>query len=233
MTVRPIIFSGSMILALLEGRKTMTRRVLKHDTFFENGWPIRKDGRKIGVSFAKAPTLEQTAYRPGDLLYLRENFSYDMQDHGCHMPPSYWYWADGNPEHGDWSKPKPSIHMPRSASRLTLEVTCVKVERLQDISEEDAKAEGVESLDFEREDFDWKICPTCGGTRLYCHQSMAGASFDTDCTYCDTYIKRFQHLWTSIHAKAADEEPWQGNPWVCAVSFRCIHKNVDQMESAP
>ena len=88
---------------------------------------------------------------------MREAFSgphcMDASD-GCKaVPPSkwgdcsrIWYWADGNPTEGDWTRPRPSIHMPRWASRILLEITAVRVERLQDISETDAEAEGIQEI---------------------------------------------------------------------------------------
>jgi len=129
----PILFSGPMVRAILEGRKTQTRRVVKPQSLF--------DGKEAIVK--RFPEQKGLGYEVGDRLWVREAFSYDRLDidKDGTLPP--WYWADGNPENGDWTKPKPSIHMPRWASRITLEVTAVKVERLQDISEEDAKAEGV------------------------------------------------------------------------------------------
>lgn len=127
----PVIFSAPMIVALLENRKTMTRRL---------AW---RESRKLGVE--RAPTIWQKV-KPGDRLFVRENFSgpYLMSEEKpseWHAGP-FWYWADGNPPRGDWTKPRPSIHMPRFASRLTLFVTATKVEPLQDISEADAQAEG-------------------------------------------------------------------------------------------
>lgn len=160
----PIIFSAPMVRAILEGRKTQTRRVVKGwqpkgigafhvDTGFKRGHPTLVEttphpaGREIHW-------LQRMPYgQPGDRLWVRESFS------GPHewatIPPSgwgwdhsdvpIWYWADGNPDHGDWTRPRPSIHMPRWASRITLEITDVRVQRVQDISEEDALAEGCRS----------------------------------------------------------------------------------------
>ncbi|HDL6532725.1 TPA: hypothetical protein PXJ50_004601, partial [Yersinia enterocolitica] len=77
--------------------------------------------------------------KPGDQLWVRECFS-DLEDFDFFNPsvpdviPGYWYWADGNPEWGNWTKPKPSIHMPRRASRINLLITGVRVERLQAIT---------------------------------------------------------------------------------------------------
>lgn len=119
---------------------------------------------------------------------------------------------------------RPSIHMPRWANRITLEVTGVRVERLQDISEADAMAEGCARLyDDEpgyvhRDEPDWSLCPQCGGTRLYTafNPTTGGALPDTDCEKCDTYVKRYQHLWESINGP----DSWAANPWVWVVEFK-------------
>ena len=114
---RPIIFSGPMIRAILEGRKTQTRRIVKPNCL------------------SKLSPYGRT----GDRLWVRETWGHNPEG------PGYVYRSDGDFDmkfHGDrW---RPSIHMPRWASRITLEVTGVRVERLQDINEEDALAEGVE-----------------------------------------------------------------------------------------
>lgn len=148
MRERPILFSAPMVRAILAGAKTQTRRLVKPN-------PHKVDG---GVPFADAPAwahaepgseVMRCPYGVrGDRLWVRETFSgpWCMGD----APPSkwvrssrIWYWADGNPTEGDWTRPRPSIHMPRWASRITLEITSVRVERLKDISEADAIAEGV------------------------------------------------------------------------------------------
>lgn len=152
MTASYIHFKDPMIRALQDGRKHQTRRVVKpqpptgsdavvyNPSYFEpdRGWYWKPFG-----GFSKCPYGQ-----PGDLLWVREKFSYlDAFDFfnpavPDEIPPA-WYWADGSPEWGGWTKPKPSIHMPRWASRLTLRLTDVRVERVREISEADAQAEGV------------------------------------------------------------------------------------------
>ncbi len=129
MTERPILFSADMVRAILDGNKTQTRRIAK----------ARQAGEHVRHTLIDCRCQYGVV---GDRLWVREAFSYahgqGLDDHG-----PIWYWADGNPEDGDWTKPKPSIHMPRWASRITLEITEVRLEQLQAISEEDALAEGV------------------------------------------------------------------------------------------
>ncbi|EKN3337272.1 hypothetical protein QK138_001001 [Yersinia enterocolitica] len=149
-----ILFNAEMVQAILSGRKTQTRRIISEKTLhlFD-----------VAASAGECHPLElcdersQSYYlefcplgKPGDQLWVRECFS-DLEDFDFFNPsvpdviPGYWYWADGNPEWGNWTKPKPSIHMPRRASRINLLITGVRVERLQDISEQDARAEGVKA----------------------------------------------------------------------------------------
>lgn len=113
---------------------------------------------------------------------------------------------------------RPSIHMPRWASRITLEITAVRVERLQDISEEDADAEGCERLDSGRDERDFSICPKCGGTGLHLSLRSGGGVCEDDCNECNTYKKRYQHLWSSIYGP----ESWDANPWVWIIEFKRI-----------
>lgn len=133
MSERPILFSAPMVRAILAGTKTQTRRIVKVPKRFE------------GFSHPSAAGVDFSCpygWR-SDRLWVRETFSYDraMHERGDRCVP--WYWADGNPTYGDWTRPKPSIHMPRWASRITLWITDVRVERLNDISQHDAMAEGV------------------------------------------------------------------------------------------
>ena len=162
MKERPILFSGEMVLALLEGRKTQTRRQVKlpmwaqecnEDHEFEMDgdpdWP-HAISRKTGCLSA----IECPYGVPGDRLWMRETHA---------IVPQSAYWHDPTIQHREhdhqwaiyregWERSaptwKPSIHMPRWASRITLEITGVRVERLQDIGEEDAFAEGIRGGDW-------------------------------------------------------------------------------------
>lgn len=143
-TDRPIIFSAPMVRALLGGRKTQTRRVLDN---------------KRAVMRERDDALDCVRFYVGDRLYVREACKPipGSKPGGYFVPGSpffgvdWFYRADNNCPiwaNGKW---RPSIHMPRWASRLTLTVTEVRVQRLQDISEEDAVAEGVSGSDWNGE----------------------------------------------------------------------------------
>lgn len=186
-----------MVRAVLDGTKTMTRRVIKR--------PLPHDFDEWSEVARREAVYWKCPYgQPGDRLWVRECFSYlhDYDAHHTFKDPSdpIHHWADGNPDYGDWTKPKPSIHMPRWASRIDLEVTGVRVERVQDISNEDAQAEGCREYGYDHDDW------------LY-HQSgyivMAG-----------TPREEFQELWDSINAKRG--YGWESNPWVWAVDFKII-----------
>lgn len=141
MKERPILFSGEMVRAILEGRKTQTRRVIRDNLL------SRFDDLNLDSYSDRNPSYEtecgqlvlMTDLCPygqvGDRLWVRETWAY------CPYRDCFFYRADNFSE--DKFKWKPSIHMIRAASRITLEITGVRVERLQDISEEDAIAEGM------------------------------------------------------------------------------------------
>lgn len=159
MTDRPIIFSAPMVRALLDGRKSMTRRILKPQPKMLNGGFPLNNGRG---SYSTDAGWTRYSYSVGDRLWCREAFSYGWPVEGNHQLPecnqehAITYRADGNHPFGGgkWKSP---IHMPSWASRLTLIVTDVRVQRLQDISAADAIREGVtlveESLEDPREAF--------------------------------------------------------------------------------
>jgi hypothetical protein len=230
---KPIIFSGPMVRAILDGKKTQTRRVVKPQpgalvinagkvsAHAKPAWRWETQHEQVEAPFA-------CPYgKPGDTMWVRETCDFCAGDEFVPVADRrIVYRADDEQAKpttfGRWCSP---IHMPRWASRLSLRITDVRVERLQEISEEDAKAEGVEPLDSDApesrgpDDFDYALCGNCGGLRLYTAFRDGGAMPDTDCGQCDTHAKRFQWAWHSINGKRA---PWASNPWVWVVSFERI-----------
>lgn len=251
MTVRPLLFSAPMIRALLAGRKSMSRRILKpqpptQEAFPYSGFslcPAIADGIKmysqndyerlpkhptkweligsVGVARdAGFPKVYDARFAVGDLIWVRERFIPDAPSDsdawdnwkcsftewdGCgreiasvppalQLPEHVIFAADPQwAEHQDW-KWRPSIHMPKWASRITLKVTAVKVERLQEISEADAIAEGVEAISL--------------------------ADVPRQASWSNR--QDFSRLWETIHGKGT----WEENPWVIAVEFETIKKNI-------
>lgn len=210
MKERPILFSAPMVRAILDGRKTVTRRAVKSTGMYAIDASIH--GEEVARRELAALATRCPYGQAGRRLWVREAFSgphcMDASD-GCKaVPPSkwgdcsrIWYWADGNPTEGDWTRPRPSIHMPRWASRITLEIVSVRVERLQDISEEDAAAEGVyrESEDEIPFNGPWYI--NAGDSQGYA-----------------TAKSCYEALWDSINGDGA----WAANPWVWVIEFRRI-----------
>lgn len=253
MRTRPILFSAPMVRALLDGSKTQTRRVIKRP-LAHPGWteyvyygPSKNDPACKSVAIECGPDYPDGAEdqvicpygAAGDRLYVRETFGevYDWCDHPemPGAPTERWhiewkYRADGEPDRpeldGAFTGWKPSIHMPKEASRILLEIVAVRVERLNDCGEADAKAEGVMQLDAD--DFErpmeaakdgWKICPKCYGTGL--HNGLGaggGVIYDIDCRECDTHAKLYRHLWESINGA----DSWAANPWVWVVEFKRV-----------
>ncbi|MGV6394021.1 hypothetical protein ACTUVN_003254 [Pseudomonas caspiana] len=224
---RPVLFSAPMVRAILEGRKTVTRREVKK--------PAALDCLPAGFepAFLALPgNSDLCPYgRPGDRLWVREAWQADAQVNAVaprdlsHGEPIH-YPADGATRQTGCSmfttgRNRPSIHMPRWVSRILLEITAVRIERLQDISEEQSEAEGV-ITDDDRPDEHLKenrgLCHQCWGTGLYTAHGMGGALPDTDCRECDTAKKRFKNLWQSINGP----EAWAANPWVWVVEFKQI-----------
>lgn len=233
MRERPILFFGSMVRAILEGRKTQTRRVVKPQPNASRVarialMPPRADGTceelwwdGIGSVAGKVPPCPYGV--PGDRLWVRETFAlesnFNVDSNDAYPPP----FSDGRPvrhvpDDGEWGeywqqahyratdpepeldyegsedpgcKWKPSIHMPRWASRLLLEVKAVRVERLQEISEADAHAEGVHVHPIMRAD-----------------------------EPISTHREQFGFLWDSINAKRGHS--WESNPWVWVVEFERV-----------
>lgn len=199
MAIKPILFNTEMVRAILDGRKTCTRRICKDanectvpDMEFYNA-----DKRTYAVhNFADKEQMEQlsTAERtcpicPGDILYVRETWK--------EAPKGYYYYEDWQKDDiADVTKWKPSIHMPKEAARIWLKVTNVRVERLQEITEVQAQAEGCNS------------------------GLLTGAC---------TARGQFEDLWNSTVKKSdLDRYGWDASPWVWVIEFeRCEKLEIE------
>lgn len=200
MKITPIIMSAPMVRAFLEGRKTQTRRIIKPqpaDDIEPHEFPNRSS--QGWISSLKHERGGKTAHfcpygKHGDLLWVRESFCIHKGDDKLHKD-QVSYKTEGFP-----FVFKPSIHMPRWASRLTLKITEVRAERLQDISEADAIAEGI-SVDS-------------SGHAIRIDDKIAWGSARG----------AYAALWESLHGNGA----WDSNPWVWAISFKVHKQNIDK-----
>lgn len=190
MTEKPILFSAPMVNAILGGRKTMTRRVIfKDDPDDHCPW-------RTGNGWQDGDLSLVCPYVIGDTLWVRETFAVNCVGGQDFL----FYRADSYPD-GDGVKWKPSIFMPRKHSRITLRITDVRAERLQEIDEGDAIAEGVEQ--YQRS----------YGTAYLDYRGDPGAFF------INARIS-FSTLWDSINARRGYR--WKDNPWVWVVSFERV-----------
>lgn len=213
MSEKPIRFYAPEVRALLAGTKTQTRRVVKPQpewTEPDTAWQYG-DGHSGLCWYAYSDEYPEEGalnYRcpygqPGDRLWVRETWG-DMALPG--YSPVYAYRAD--PESGEgWAVPpgfrwRPSIHMPRRASRITLEITGVRVERLQDISADDAKDEGISEF--------------IGG--WWCEHD------DAEQIAGMTPQEGYRHLWERINGPGS----WDANPWVWVVEFKRVEVPIRQ-----
>ena len=196
---RPILFSAPMVRAILDGRKTQTRRIYKvrrhpdmgceiaaselvHEAqhVIERACPYGQTGDRLWVRETHAPQPDCLAAWDNWMIYSNRTGP----------KPIIHYAADGgDPWIDRW---RPSIHMPRQASRITLEVTGVHIERLHAISESDARAEGARSADHAT-GRECVLDPSLGGYRLH-----------------------YQDIWNTINGASS----WDKNPWVWVVEFR-------------
>lgn len=194
--MKPILFNTGMTRAILEDRKTVTRRVVKPQPN-GNGMVKMPDDSCWPGYWAEVGSARvvKPSYQPGDVVYVRETFAQPAK----HI---FWYKADFKLRNILW---RPSIHMPREAARLFLMVTRVRVERLQAITEDDAEAEGAEKM-YPHTD------PETGKTAFLLHQN-------------GTFRAGFSQIWDNT-IKSADRATcgWEANPWVWVIEFERISK---------
>lgn len=212
MAERPILFSGPMVRAILAGTKTQTRRIVKpqppatmtREVYFsmQQEWcftgPQRDtEGNELPIDKWKGgwPECGENFSCPygkiGDRLWVRES----TVVHASIREQLCGYRAAGCNATEAFEKNMPSIHMRRAHCRIILEITAVRVQRLQDITEEDAKAEGAQGG-----------CENCGETP--CHPGCVG--------HKPNFRDGFAHIWMKINGEAS----WHANPWVWAITFK-------------
>ena len=225
---KPILFSTEMVQAILEGRKTQTRRIVKSepkindDTDLEliPDWDGKYDDPLTLFFYYKGTKTRSIYYdcqlplaQIGDILWVRESFQYSDE-----LDEPFWYKQkykeDYTQEAFDRIKWKPSIHMPKEAARIFLEVTNVRVERLQDISEDDAIAEGV----FFDKTFKKYDCYLCGTEKWHNQENIMRED-----GFFDNPKESFQSLWESING----QDSWKANPWVWVYEFKVVEKPTD------
>jgi hypothetical protein len=224
----PILFSTPMIQALLEGRKSMTRRIIKPQPEYyeiEDKKMVRYETKKSYMQIQIDNLADEFLGIPcpygkiGDVLWVRETFTIMEPEHCASMSERFVYKADmKHPDSEEMRQEyiksgypyqwKPSIFMPRAACRILLEITDIKVERLQDINFQDALNEGVH-----RES-------DASGQGWFDNYQFLDSKFnqhnvDTHAMFKDP-VRSFKTLWQSING----EESWDKNPWVWAIAFQ-------------
>ncbi|MEQ1828048.1 MAG: hypothetical protein ABL921_18955 [Pirellula sp.] len=222
----PILFNAPMVRALLDGRKTQTRRVLKHGS--STTQPLRigphpyssgkylierwEETERSFTNFGRTDCIKCPFGSVGDTLWVRETWypcsTFDPTD-GIGALYRADPWRNGNEPSVKW---KPSIHMPRWASRITLEITSVRVERVNDISEEDAIAEGCVR---EKVTQAWVDDCEPGSKARELAEILKGGYM--------TARWVFENLWSSINGKGS----WELNPWVWVIEFRRESSNAN------
>lgn len=215
MAIKPVLFNTEMVRAILDGRKTCTRRLVKPQPDEKHTYPLgfvtdSTEKKNVGcfgfgideyggsIQYVKPPY----GYAPGDILYVRETWCALPVNEAGHMRghPIYYYRADGDLRPEGWrGKWHPCIHMPKDAARIWLKVTDVRVERLQEIDEDGAKAEG--AID----------------NREFIH------SPDNEYDHIHSAREHFAEIWNSTIKKSdIDRYGWNTNPWVWVIEFeRC------------
>lgn len=219
MAIKPILFNTEMVRAILDGKKTCTRRIVKGAIPDDAMWGYTMFTPKGCISCRGVYADEygekffRLPYQQGDILYVRETWGHPIS---LNSDKQYVFRADEIAEIGfknDSHIWYPSIHMPKEAARIWLKVTDVRVERLQDMTNDDALKEGAK------------------GVR--CDHACSGAYGCTDCMntgWLEPPIVEFVQIWDNTIKKSdIDRYGWNANPWVWVIEFeRCEKpKEVD------
>ncbi len=204
MAIKPILFNTEMVRAILDGRKSCTRRLVKFFSGENPRWTgYIKDGLML-YNGKNEPCIRKAPYQPGDTLYVRETWK--------KAPNGYYYYEDWQRgDIADLTKWKPSIHMPKEAARIWIKITDVRVERLQEMKPVDVIKEGA-----------YPDCWDCLNTY---GESGSQCCYGTEeqCSQCDEVMMEWEKLWTSTIKKSdLDSYGWSANPWVWVIEFeRC------------
>lgn len=201
MSVKPILFNTEMVRAILDGRKSCTRRIVNpqweecpHCKYVHNEYIYDKLAENIYCTRCGYPLVPErrAPYQPGDILYVRETVWQKI---------GYYLDIDGKPETGwnySWAK-RPSLHMPKEAARIWLKVTDVRVEQLQEITPQGAWKEGARCSCLHP-------VPDCAGNKT-----------------------TFVNIWNSTIKKAdLDCYGWDANPWVWVIEFERCNKPKEE-----
>lgn len=205
MAIKPILFNTEMVRAILDGRKSCTRRICKdandctvpdmdfYDsdkrTYAVHNYADKEHKDKLSIEERTCPIC------PGDILYVRETWCALPVNEAGHIRghSTYYYMADGDLRPSGWrGKWRPSMHMPKEAARIWLKVTDVRVERLQEITIDGIRNEGISSMAVHAGDM-------------------------------EIALKEWELLWNSTIKKSdLDRYGWDANPWVWVIEFeRC------------
>ena len=203
MSVKPILFNTEMVRAILDGKKTCTRRIVKGAIPDDAMWGYTMFTPKGCVSCRGVYADEygekffRLPYQQGDILYVRETW---CKGSWMNEKERYYYKADDNDFHCVWH---PSIHMPKEAARIWLKVTDVRVERLQEITDNECIKEGIYPSN----------CRDCN--------DIFGCDVCPDEGYDE--VDKFVEVWNSTIKKSdLNRYGWDANPWVWVISFeRC------------
>nr|WP_288666680.1 hypothetical protein [uncultured Anaerotignum sp.] len=223
MAIKPILFNTEMVRAILDGKKTCTRRIVKgaipddamwgYTMFTPKGYISCRGTFPVGYGekFFKLP------YQKGDILYVRETWQFLYELDGNEQPVEetgkYYYaatditlfntYVDENGAKHDYVPWRPSIHMPKEAARIWLKVTDVRAERLKELTEDGAKAEGANQKNGKNVGWEEKMRRTA--------------------------IERFAEIWNSTIKKSdLDRYGWDANPWVWVIEFERCEKPKEE-----
>ena len=204
MAIKPILFNTEMVRAILDGRKTCTRRLVRFLPGENPQWTGYIGDGLMLYNGKNEPCIRKAPYQPGDTLYVRETWK--------KAPNGYYYYEDWQRNDiADVTKWKPSIHMPKEAARIWLKVTNVRVERLQEMNPVDVIKEGA-----------YPDCWDCLNTY---GESGSQCCYGTEeqCSQCDEVMMEWENLWNSTIKKSdLDSYGWDANPYVWVIEFeRC------------